>query len=69
MDDRIARLWLKDGTAIDIFRQEDTTVKVCREDRCLILPSGTANQVMELVTLLEPMIDKIENEEESGAIP
>ena len=69
MDDRIARLWLKNGTAIDILRNEDKTVKVCRDDRCLVLPSGSANQVMELVALLEPMIATIEHEEEADDIP
>jgi len=62
--EHLVRLTLKDGTHIDFHRDDDKTVRVCREDHCVILPKASGMLTTELFALLEPLGDVLLEEED-----
>ena len=63
MSERVLRLALQNGEKIDFHRDEDGTVRICRQDQCAIIPHGTGKLTTELFALLEPMCEIIEEDE------
>lgn len=61
--ERIARLMMKDGTAVELHR-EDGDVLACHQDRCLLLPGATAELAIALVDLIQSMGGTLVEEED-----
>lgn len=67
-NDLVMRLILQDETAIDIFRMVDKTIAICRDGSCMVLPNGTANQVVGFFALLQPFISAVETQDGNNAL-
>lgn len=63
-DRPFARIALKDGHTINIFRDEDLVVSICHEDKCVNLPGASGQLTMEIVALLESLGSIVEFPEE-----
>ena len=46
-------LTLKNGSCIKFYRDEDKSIRVCRDDQCLIMPHGSGVLTVRLLSLLE----------------
>jgi len=57
--ERLVRLRLKDGSAIDMHREEQG-IKICLEEQCVSLPDATGGQAAELFALLEAISEDVE---------
>lgn len=67
-DDRtehLIKLALKDGSFIDFHRDNDNTVRVCREDFCVEIPNCPGNLALQLFALLD-IQGKVVEENENG---
>ena len=63
--ERLIRLSLKDGSFIDFHRDDDNTVRVCREDFCVPIPNCTGALAIQLFALLETqgtILDELDEE-------
>lgn len=54
MSEALVRIKLGDGSSIDMSREE-AGIKLCRQDHCVILPTATGEQALQLYALLEPL--------------
>lgn len=64
MDRPFARISLKDGSTIDVNRDEDAVISICHNDQCVNLPGASGQLTMEMIALLESMGSIVEFPEE-----
>ena len=64
MSERLVRITLRDGTFIDFMRESDKSIKVCKEGHCAIIPRATGQTALDLVSLMEPFGEIIEEGDE-----
>lgn len=62
--EHLLRFRLKDGSSMDLYR-DGSTVKLCKGDHCMILPRATAQQTVDLCTMLEDAGAQIETQIET----
>ena len=56
MTDRpFARIALKDGTTIDVNRDDEAVVSICHEGQCVNLPGASGQLTMEMIALLDSL--------------
>ncbi len=65
--EHLVRLALKDGGFMDFHRDADNTVRICFEERCVIIPNATGQLTSSLFALLEPLATTISEEENEDA--
>jgi len=50
--EHLAKVRLKDGTAIDLLRTDDKAVIICHEGHEVVMPKATGLQTMGILALL-----------------
>lgn len=63
MNERLVRINLADGSAVDIHRN-DMDVEICHDKYCVTFPKATGLKTLELFALLESLGETIEFPEE-----
>ena len=63
MSEHLAHFTLKDGSTVDMRRQ-DYDVQICRQDHCATIPKASARQALEFFALLESLAERVDLPEE-----
>ncbi len=59
MRESLARFNMKDGSTVDMLRDDKGTVQVCRGDHCVDLPGAPAKQALEMFALMDSLAKEV----------
>jgi len=65
MKEHLARFHTKDGKTVDMHR-EDGDIVISSKDHRAIIPQATGQQTLDLISLFEGLVERIEYPEEAG---
>jgi actin-like ATPase involved in cell morphogenesis len=60
--ERLARIKMKDGTITEFYRDDKKAVHIIKDGIEIKLPKATGLTTTQLFSLIEPMVDTIEEE-------
>jgi hypothetical protein len=61
--ERLAKIKLKNGGTMEFYRDENKAVRVLRDGVEVVLPKATGMATSQLFSLIEPMVESIEEDD------